>query len=396
MQQVISDESKMGEKKELIRTEDKNGSQQQGLNPSSLLDNTEEKHMTKSSEKKQDDTKTQQRRHPPWANQPLPWKKSVAIANSKSNYNEIEEEGQHNLQDEIPLLYMPFLEDQMKHLQILEKEERKTTLDLDGQILDSIVEEHNLPPHYVNKLSDKKAARVGSKCFAVKDMFRKIRMTYVDAGETLQVLNSVWYPEYQFDLPILGIDLLYFGKSKIITVIDFQPLSQKKEYTKKYIDPLKPIKEKYPLLQGKISNRYYEDTRWFSEGMLFSRMESEDDIMKVLFPAYKEYMSMYTDMMKNVKETEAVLNTIMSPEEKKIKEDWIKAKHDEYDEYNRFEILQEKCSKLILEKNGQMIIWPTFYLKTVRKESIHMLKDMTKCNIIYDTLVDKNEEDNKN
>merc|ERR1712146_518169 len=149
--------------------------------------------------------------------------------------------------------------------------------------------------------------------------FRKIRMTYVDAGETLQVLNSVWYPEYQYDLPILGIDLLYFGKSKIITVIDFQPLSQKEEYTKKYINPLKPIKDKYPLLQGTISNRYYEDTRWFSEGMLFSRMESEEDIMQVLYPAYKEYMSIYTDMMKEAKETETILSGLMSPEEKKKK-----------------------------------------------------------------------------
>lgn len=326
--------------------EDRKSREQQGSHSSPLMEDMNQKQ------------KKQPRQHPSWASQPLPWKKSVAITSNSTptpHSNDVVEkmgvEGQQSQQpkttnDEIPLLYMPFLENQIQHLQKLEQEggsgkvttttatATATTTNNRENIIESIVKEHNLPPHYINKLSDKKAARVGSKCYAVKDMFRKIRMTYVDAGETLQVLNSVWYPEYQYDLPILGIDLLYFGKSKIITVIDFQPLSQKEEYTKKYIDPLKPIKEKYPLLQGTISNRYYEDTRWFSEGMLFSRMENEEDIMKVLYPAYKEYMSMYTDMMKNAKETETVLNTIMSPEEKKIKEDWIKAKHDEYDEYN--------------------------------------------------------------
>ena len=326
--------------------EDRKSREQQGSHSSPLMEDMNQKQ------------KKQPRQHPSWASQPLPWKKSVATTSNSTptpHSNDMVEkmgvEGQQSQQpkttnDEIPLLYMPFLENQIQHLQKLEQEggsgkvtttaatATATTTNNRENIIESIVKEHNLPPHYINKLSDKKAARVGSKCYAVKDMFRKIRMTYVDAGETLQVLNSVWYPEYQYDLPILGIDLLYFGKSKIITVIDFQPLSQKEEYTKKYIDPLKPIKEKYPLLQGTISNRYYEDTRWFSEGMLFSRMENEEDIMKVLYPAYKEYMSMYTDMMKNVKETETVLNTIMSPEEKKIKEDWIKAKHDEYDEYN--------------------------------------------------------------
>lgn len=307
----------------------------------------QQEHRTDMGQRKEKEKK-KAREHPLWAGEALPWNRSVAssgvtlITETAETVLEEkkEEENKQTKENDIPLLYMPFLKHQIEHLNFLELHiEKKKEKELEVEKLNfnkikSIVKEHDLPAHYINKLSDKKAARVGSKCYQVKDMFRKIRMTYVDAGETLQVLNSVWYPEYKYDLPILGIDLLYFGASKIITVIDFQPLSQKKEYTSKYIDPLKPIKEKYPLLQGTISNRYYEDTRWFSEGMLFSRMEKEEDIMKVLYPAYQEYMSVYTKMMEEAQQLESQLDPLMSQEEKQMKENWIKSKHVEYDEYN--------------------------------------------------------------
>ena len=44
--------------------------------------------------------------------------------------------------------------------------------------------------------------------------FRRWRVTRMDAGEKLQVLNSVAYPNYSNEQPILGIDLLWFGKKR--------------------------------------------------------------------------------------------------------------------------------------------------------------------------------------
>jgi len=44
------------------------------------------------------------------------------------------------------------------------------------------------------------------------------------------VFNSVWYPDPKYDLPLLGVDFLSFGKKKILCVLDFQPLKQEKAY----------------------------------------------------------------------------------------------------------------------------------------------------------------------
>ena len=52
--------------------------------------------------------------------------------------------------------------------------------------------------------------------------FRRWRVTRLDAGENLQVLNSVAYPDYTNEQPLMGIDLLWFGKtSKLVAILDF-------------------------------------------------------------------------------------------------------------------------------------------------------------------------------
>ncbi|NER78753.1 MAG: dihydrobiliverdin:ferredoxin oxidoreductase, partial [Leptolyngbya sp. SIO1D8] len=53
-------------------------------------------------------------------------------------------------------------------------------------------------------------ATIQSWCHQCPEL-RKIRYTYIDAGETSQILNSVIYPNHHFELPLLGIDFLSFG-----------------------------------------------------------------------------------------------------------------------------------------------------------------------------------------
>ena len=69
--------------------------------------------------------------------------------------------------------------------------------------------------------------------------FRRWRVTRLDAGERLQVLNSVAYPEYNNDQPLMGIDLLWFGlRGKLVAVLDFQPLIQEEFYFDQYFQIL--------------------------------------------------------------------------------------------------------------------------------------------------------------
>lgn len=64
--------------------------------------------------------------------------------------------------------------------------------------------------------------RYNSMSFTSPDV-RKVRLTYFDAGDKVQVLNAVIYPDPSLDMPLLGIDLISFG-GKHLAGIDFQPL----------------------------------------------------------------------------------------------------------------------------------------------------------------------------
>ena len=70
--------------------------------------------------------------------------------------------------------------------------------------------------------------------------FRRWRVTRMDAGDSLQVLNSVAYPDLDNDQPLMGVDLLWFGaRKKLVAVLDFQPLVQKQDYLDRHLVELK-------------------------------------------------------------------------------------------------------------------------------------------------------------
>lgn len=107
----------------------------------------------------------------------------------------------------------------------------------------------------------------------------------------------MWYPSYEYDLPILGMDLISLGKSRVLNVIDFQPLHNTDAYSAQYIDHLSAIREKYPDLHGTLSGKIYHDALFFSKQMLFGRMTDESKVMSTVFPAYEEYQAAYTALM---------------------------------------------------------------------------------------------------
>lgn len=151
--------------------------------------------------------------------------------------------------------------------------------------------------------STKRPARVESWCFENQD-FRKIRMTYIDAGVNAQVFNSVWYPREVYDAPLLGIDFLAFGPKKILCVLDFQPLKQDKEYLEKYCEPIAYIKAKYEGIAGSMSSRFYDENRFFSKQLAFAKFDNVEPIQTQLLPAFKEYLDEYVKMVKSAKPVE--------------------------------------------------------------------------------------------
>jgi len=172
-------------------------------------------------------------------------------------------------------------------------------------------------------------ARIFNQCFQ-SDEFRKIRMTYYDAGPRCQVFNALWYPNYDCDLPVLGIDLLAFNgrkkkensdstrsEWKFLTIMDWQPILPDKEQQRDHSqlkngstrdrtyehEIMEPIRSKYPNLQGEKSDRFYESDEFFSSNMMYGRYENSDILENELYPAFQEYVTAYTKLVQKESST---------------------------------------------------------------------------------------------
>ncbi len=159
------------------------------------------------------------------------------------------------------------------------------------------LESRSIPSGLEYNKSDrgKNKATIQSWCYQSPQL-RKIRYTYIDAGESAQIFNSVIYPAHNYDIPLLGIDFLSFGKIKNLVVLDFQPLFNDRTYQDKYIEPMRSIRNKYQDLAQNIPMKFYDADRYFSKYILFAKTDTET-IVKRLFPAYKEYLELYWQML---------------------------------------------------------------------------------------------------
>lgn len=199
----------------------------------------------------------------------MPWKKSIDAT-----------------LPEDALIYMPFWEWQLSFMK-----ENLTNL----RAIPCTVESND----FSYEENTKKNARIVSSCFA-SDEYRKIRLTYYDAGDNCQVFNSVWYPNPKYNLPILGIDLLSFNRKKYLAIVDFQPIhTNEEDHSLPFEDRLEPIKEKYESLKGRMSSKFYDETQFFSQQMLFARFENEAVIYDDLFPAFCDYVQTHVDMVRD-------------------------------------------------------------------------------------------------
>ncbi|MEH2351182.1 MAG: 15,16-dihydrobiliverdin:ferredoxin oxidoreductase [Nostoc sp.] len=203
-------------------------------------------------------------------------------------------------------MYKPFLE-------FLEKELFQR-FDLQSRVI---------PPGLEFKVSDRgrNPATISSWCYQCQEL-RKIRYTYIDAGESAQIFNSVIYPSHNYDLPLLGIDFLSFGKVKNLIVLDFQPLFQDEDYQNKYIVPLQSLHNKYPDLAQNLEMKFYDANQYFSKYLLFAKTDPETVSTRV-FEAFQDYLNLYWQMLADAK-------SLQDPEDiQRI----VKAQKD-YDQYS--------------------------------------------------------------
>ena len=197
----------------------------------------------------------------------MPWKSSIAPYSPSS------------LKD--TLLFMPFWEWQLSFM-------KSSLTNLESTDCDEFSYNEN----------KERNARVVNASYK-SDEYRKIRMTYYDAGDKAQVFNSLWYPDESYDAPLLGIDLLAFNRKKFLVVVDFQPLPDNHRNSKTdYTEFVRDIHESLPsTLKGKMSARFYDENQFFSDHLLFGRFEDEDVIYSDVFEAFGKYVQNHVDMV---------------------------------------------------------------------------------------------------
>ena len=136
--------------------------------------------------------------------------------------------------------------------------------DLDGKELEiskDFKEHHNKDSKYIIK-----------NWLFESPQYRKWRITKLDGGEKLQVFNTVAYPNFKSESPILGADILWFGTSqKLLAIFDYQPLIQEKSYLQEYCSSLKFIKNKYPIFDNNKMKNIYDAKKYFSPWVMICR-----------------------------------------------------------------------------------------------------------------------------
>ena len=152
--------------------------------------------------------------------------------------------------------------------------------------------------------------------------FRKWRITRLDGGEKIQVFNTVAYPSFSSEKPILGVDILWFGSSKkLLAVLDYQPLIQEEKYLYKYCSKLDLIRKKYPNFDNTKMKNIYDSNNFFSPWVIIFRgnkLNINQELNNVFNMFLKEYFKMHS------KENEGEFLDI----------DEIKNKHIDYDKYS--------------------------------------------------------------
>ena len=163
----------------------------------------------------------------------------------------------------------------------------KTNIDaLDGKevnISNEFKEHHNKDSKYIIK-----------NWLFESPQYRKWRITKLDGGEKLQVFNTVAYPNFDSELPILGADILWFGNSqKLLAILDYQPLIQEKEYLQKYCSSLEVIKKKYSAFDNNKMKNIYDPKKYFSPWVIICRgdkLNLDRDLNNIFYLFVSDYL----------------------------------------------------------------------------------------------------------
>jgi len=165
--------------------------------------------------------------------------------------------------------------------------------------------------------------RIHSICFQ-SDEYRHIRMTYYDQGDVGQNFNTMWYPHYTYNLPILGVNLLSRSVlNKHLAIIDFQPLHKaENDHVKLFSSIQRKITKLYPELESDPDDRVL-DLQVFSKNMICKRFSREAVVIDSVFPAFHDYVLEHVNLVHTT-----------DPDESANAKEAVMKRHAAYDLYS--------------------------------------------------------------
>ena len=179
-----------------------------------------------------------------------------------------------------------------------------------------------VPSEFCERISEKGNCKLNSWLWDVPE-FRRWRVTRLDAGDRLQVFNSVAYPHSHNDMPIMGIDLLWFEKKeKLVAILDFQPLIQDQEYFDRYFVGLKRLKECFTEFNSDIKSNIYDPSKYFSPWVLFCK-GGIDEATNILPKIFSSFLKCYWESF-----------SFYKANNNKIELEKVKLLHINYDKYS--------------------------------------------------------------
>ena len=208
-------------------------------------------------------------------------------------------------------------------LQILESSKWRWTPFLD-EIINSLSGFEIIPFDIEEKFSNKEAYFGNKKnperifTFTWSCSTRKLiqaRSACLQGDKSTAVMNLVLRPSPEFDIPLFGADFVSLPNGHLLA-LDLQPvLKNDKLHTEYVSERLLPIHSKWQSKLPGGGNIPDTAKKYFSPGFLWTRLPlgEEGDMMidQIIFPAFKEYLSLYIDLVIEAKSVNIDRQTLL-------------------------------------------------------------------------------------
>ncbi|WP_320666828.1 phycoerythrobilin:ferredoxin oxidoreductase [Prochlorococcus sp. MIT 1307] len=149
-----------------------------------------------------------------------------------------------------------------------------------------------------------KPQKVQTQTWACRtNKLRHVRAACVEASGTASVLNFLVHPLESYDLPFFGADFVTLSSGHLLA-LDLQPvIKSDKLHTQAVWRDLLPMHARWQSILPPGGPIPKEAEPYFSPGFLWTRLplglEADRIISEVIMPAFKDYFSLYLNLVNN-------------------------------------------------------------------------------------------------